>query len=96
MRQHKLFTGMYLIGTAVSIALAMTIFIILYVKLGPIYPEYNRDRMVNISYMSYCENGNANMRVFCTASPIFLQKIREEAKYLDEMCIYKNIPYGDD
>ena len=96
MRQHKLFTGMYLLGTAVSIALAMTIFIVLYIKLGPIYPEYERDRMISLSYMSYCEKGYEDRRIFCLASPIFLQKIREEAKYLDEMCIYKNIPYGDE
>ena len=48
MKQQKLFTGMYLIGTAVSIALAMTLFIIFYIKLGPVYPEYNRHRMVVI------------------------------------------------
>ena len=29
-----------------AIALTMTMFIIFYVKLAPIYPEYNRDRMV--------------------------------------------------
>ena len=39
----------YLIGTAVSITLAMTLFIIFYIKLGNIYPEENRDRMVVIS-----------------------------------------------
>jgi putative ABC transport system permease protein len=37
---------MYLLGTAVSIALAMILFIIFYIKLGPIYPEYNRHRML--------------------------------------------------
>ena len=46
MRQQRLFTGMYLLGTAVSIALAMILFIIFYIKLGPIYPEYNRHRML--------------------------------------------------
>ena len=46
MRQQRLFTGMYLQGTAVSIALAMILFIIFYIKLGPIYPEYNRHRML--------------------------------------------------
>ena len=52
MKQHRLFTGMYLIGTAVSIALAMTLFIIFYIKLGPVYPEYNRHRMVVIENTS--------------------------------------------
>ena len=96
MRQHKLFTGMYIGGTAISIALAMTIFIILYIKLGPIYPEYNRDRMVSLSYINYVEEeGGHKTRIFGVASPIFLQKIREEAKHLDEMCIYKMNPWYD-
>ena len=44
MRQNRLFTGIYVVGTGLSIALVMTLFIIFYVKLGPVYPEYNRDR----------------------------------------------------
>ena len=43
-RQHKLFTSIYVVGTGLSIALVMTLFIIFYVKFGPVYPEYNRDR----------------------------------------------------
>ena len=46
MKQQRLFTGIYIAGTALSIAMAMTIFVILYIKLGPLYPEENRDRMV--------------------------------------------------
>lgn len=44
MRQNRLFTGIYVVGTGLSIALVMTLFIIFYVKFGPVYPEYNRDR----------------------------------------------------
>ena len=44
MRQNRLFTGIYGVGTGLSIALVMTLFIIFYVKFGPVYPEYNRDR----------------------------------------------------
>jgi len=44
MRQNRLFTGIYVVGTGLSIALVMTLFIIFYVKFAPIYPEYNRNR----------------------------------------------------
>ena len=44
MRQNRLFTGIYVVGTGLSIALVMTLFINVYVKFGPVYPEYNRDR----------------------------------------------------
>lgn len=48
MKQNKLFTGIYVIGTGLSIALIMTLFIIYYVKFAPVYPEYNRNRMLVI------------------------------------------------
>ena len=43
MRQNKLFTSAYVIGTGLSIAFTMVLFIIYYVKFAPVYPEYNRD-----------------------------------------------------
>ena len=47
MKQNKLFTGIYVTGTGLSIALVMTLFIIFYVKFAPIYPEYNRNDISN-------------------------------------------------
>ena len=49
MQQNKLFTSIYVAGTGLSIALVMTLFIIFYVKFAPIYPEYNRNRILSIS-----------------------------------------------
>ena len=46
LRQNRLFSSIYVVGTGLSIALTMTVFIIFYVKTAPIYPEYNRDRTV--------------------------------------------------
>ena len=39
MRQNRLFTGIYVVGTGLSIALVMTLFIIFYVKFGPSIPS---------------------------------------------------------
>ena len=49
MRQNKLFTSIYVAGTGLSIALVMVLFIIFYVKFAPIYPEYNRNRVLTMS-----------------------------------------------
>lgn len=49
MKQNRLFTGIYIAGTGLSIAVVMVLFIICYVKFAPIYPEYNRDRTLVIS-----------------------------------------------
>ncbi len=51
MRQNRLFSSIYILGTGLSIALAMTLFIIFYVKTAPVYPEGNRDRMVVFKYL---------------------------------------------
>ena len=49
MKQNRLFTSIYIAATGLSIALVMTLFIIFYVKFAPIYPEYNRNRILTIS-----------------------------------------------
>lgn len=52
MKQNKLFTGIYVAGTGLAIAMTMTVFIVLYVKFAPIYPEYNRDRTLVMKYIT--------------------------------------------
>ena len=47
-RQQKLFSGIYIAGTGLSIALVMILFIVIYVKTAPLYPEYKRDRTLSI------------------------------------------------
>lgn len=58
MKQNRLFSSIYVVATAVSIALTMTIFIIYYIKMAPIYPEYNRPEMMKIGSVKRCEKGN--------------------------------------
>lgn len=53
LRQNRLFSSIYVVGTGLSIALTMTVFIIFYVKTAPIYPEYNRDRMLVLKFIKY-------------------------------------------
>ena len=57
MRQNKLFTSIYVAGTGLSIAFTMVLFIIYYVKFAPVYPEYNRDRTLVISYSAVAKEG---------------------------------------
>ena len=65
-RQNRLFSSIYVVGTGLSIALTMTLFIIFYVKTAPIYPEYNRDRTLVVRYVKAYpadkpENWNAGL-----------------------------------
>ena len=57
MRQNKLFTSIYVAGTGLSIAFTMVLFIIYYVKFAPVYPEYNRDRMLVINKSAIGKEG---------------------------------------
>lgn len=53
MKQNKLFTGIYVAGTALAIATTMIMAIIYYVKIAPVYPETNRDRTIYIDQTQF-------------------------------------------
>ncbi len=44
MKQQKLFSTIYIIGTALAICFTTVMAVAYYVKLAPLYPEYNRSR----------------------------------------------------
>ncbi len=46
LKQNPLFSSIYILGTGLSIALTMTVVIIYYIKMAPVYPEWNRDRIL--------------------------------------------------
>ena len=45
-REERLFSGIYIVGTALAIAFTMVMAVVYYIKLAPIYPEPNRARTV--------------------------------------------------
>ena len=45
-REEKLYSAMYIAGTALAIAFTMVMAVVYYIKLAPIYPEANRARTV--------------------------------------------------
>lgn len=51
-KQNKLFTAIYVGGTAIAIATMMVATIVYYVKIAPIYPETNRDRTLYFTTFS--------------------------------------------
>lgn len=44
LRQNKLYSAVYIIGTGLAIAMTMVIAIVYYIKVAPLYPESNRNR----------------------------------------------------
>ncbi len=49
LRQNPLFSGLYIAGTGLAIAMTMIVAMIYYVKLAPVYPEVNRGRTLYLS-----------------------------------------------
>jgi putative ABC transport system permease protein len=46
LRQEKLFSSIYILGTGLSITVVMVLAVVFYIKIANIYPETNRDRML--------------------------------------------------
>ena len=52
MKQQKLFSTIYILGTALAICFTTVMAVAYYVKLAPLYPEYNRNRTYYNDYLS--------------------------------------------
>lgn len=46
MRQERLFSLVYIIGTGLSVSMVMVLSIVFFIKVANVYPETNRDRML--------------------------------------------------
>lgn len=53
LRQQRLFSGIYITSTALSTALTMTLFLVVYIMVGPVYPEQKRGRMAVVERVKY-------------------------------------------
>lgn len=42
LKQNKLFSVLYVVGTGLAIAMTMVVFVAHYIRVAPIYPETNR------------------------------------------------------
>ncbi len=69
LKQNKLFSSIYIVGTGLAITMVMVIAIVYYVKIGNIYPETNRSRMMVLGVGIEVEkdaqkNGRVNVSQF--------------------------------
>ena len=59
LRQNPLFSGLYIAGTGLAIAMTMIVAEIYYVKLAPVYPEVNRGRTLYVTGAG-CTDGRSS------------------------------------
>lgn len=65
LKQNKLFSMLYILGTGLAIAMTMVVFIAHYIKVAPIYPETNRAQtwvLKSVSVQRLKGNGNSNWK----------------------------------
>jgi putative ABC transport system permease protein len=51
LRQEKLFSILYIVGTGLSITVVMVLSIVYYIRIANVYPETNRDRLLATSFI---------------------------------------------
>lgn len=59
LKQTPLFSALYILGTGLAIALVMVLAVLYYIKVGDIYPEKHRSRMMVALSAHMQERGNA-------------------------------------
>ena len=89
MKQHKLFTGIYITGTAVSIAITMVLFIVFYINLGKIYPEYHRGEILYMTGENHKVNPGKNQYNGSDFFNLdFVEALKSECKHMKAMALY--------
>ena len=90
MKQHRLFTGIYIAGTALSVTMIMITFAVLYIKFAPLYPEENRERTLHIRTITTIINDpvDGEHRSHHSCSPKLGEIIKQDSKYLDNLSCY--------
>jgi putative ABC transport system permease protein len=61
-RQEKLFSSIYILGTGLSITVVMALSIVFYIRIANIYPEMNRDRMLVVGKATEMLKDGTNFR----------------------------------
>ncbi len=56
MRQNRLFSTLYIVGTGLAITMTVIVAVVYYVKLAPVYPEVNRGNTYYLSGTSFERN----------------------------------------
>lgn len=53
LKQNRLFSMLYIVGTGLAIAMTVIVAVVYYVKLAPIYPEENRKNTLYLTHVSF-------------------------------------------
>lgn len=63
LRQHKLFSGIYIFGTALAIASTTIMAVVAYVGIAPLYPDVNRENVYYVNHVCVKKKNDRGMTV---------------------------------
>ena len=99
MREERLFSGIYIVGTALAIAFTMVMAVVYYIKLAPIYPEPNRARTIYFEGLRMeADNGVQRVTAHVPLSEMFgyatdmRSKTQGRGQYVMEPDTYAEVP----
>lgn len=62
LKQNKLFSMLYIVGTGLTIAMTMIMAVVYYAKIAPVYPEANRMNTLYLSNSKFTQGSGNNTR----------------------------------
>ncbi|MBD5361988.1 MAG: FtsX-like permease family protein [Bacteroides sp.] len=101
-RQAPMFSTVYILGAALSVASVMLVAIFLHVKTSNIYPEYSRDRLLYLSksYFSISKDQGNNrsftMEQTSSFSPRYARIFADSLNNIATVAIIKNPPQASE
>jgi len=94
LKQNKLFSSIYIIGTGLAISMVMVMAIIYYIKIADVYPETNRDRMlVAKSLTEKSKHSNSNSSFSYRAVKEYFYTLKSPEAVTAIFNAYGSIPY---
>ena len=85
-KQERLFSTVYIVGTGLAISLVMVLSIVLYVKFAPLYPDMNRGRELVWKYGVYKQKEGNGISSSSLAYPL-LERAYEGIEEVEAVAI---------
>lgn len=93
-RQERLFSTIYIVGTGLAISLVMVLSIVLYVKFAPLYPDFHRDRELVMKYGCHSRKDGSNMSSAQLSVP-FIECCFGDMEEIEAIAIYNGFQRED-
>lgn len=93
-KQERLFSTVYIVGTGLAISLVMVLSIVLYVKFAPLYPDLNRGRELVWKYGVY-KKADGKGYSSSSLSYALLERAYEGIEEVEAVAMYKSFDHED-